>query len=245
MKYLVAALCAACSITFAASIPKSAGAVSPKNSAKAAEAPTASDKRAVEILDQISKRFSSVTTAYAKFDQVKENHTFNEKSATQGEMWYQKPDRFRCEYTGKNESDRLTNLITNNTLYVGLPHFKQVERYPFENSVDTKRQLDRILLGFGLATQEILKSYKVSLLEENTAKQTAQLRFVPTFQDNYGIDYIVIVMDLKNARPINLQIQEGEDRTTITIRDFKLNPKIDSKKFAVDFPKNWELIDKV
>jgi len=201
------------------------------------------DSRTLQILDLLGKRFQDVQTAGGEFRQIKRSETFREESINTGEFWYAKPDRFRAEYKGRSNNEEMTTLVANNVLYVGIPRYKQLEIYPFDDPKATQRHLDRILIGFGIATDQILKNYDVSLLEEE--KGQALLRFIPKFEDNYGLETLLIRLDLQSMRPVALELHEGEDKTTIQFRDFKLNPKIDKDRFEPRFPKEWEVIRRV
>lgn len=215
----------------AASVPQQ-----PKPAAKPSE-------RVLQILGGLSERYGNVQTATGEFRQVKTSKVFNENLESTGEFWYAKPDRFRCEYKDKKGNDEMTNLIVNDILYVGLPRYKQLEIYPFGDPGSTKRHLDRILLGFGIATDQILENYDVTLLEES--KDHVLMRFIPRFEDNFGLEAIILRLDQESMRPLSLEIHEGEDVTVLTLRDFKVNPKIDKDRFEPRFPKNWEKIDKM
>lgn len=201
------------------------------------------DARVMQILDGLSNRFKDVRTASGEFVQVKRSKTFREESESKGKFWYGKPDQFRCDYKGGDDSEEMTNLISGNVFYVALPRYKQLEIYPFDNPQSTKRHLDRILLGFGIATDQILQNYQVSLLEQT--KDEALLRFIPKFEDDYGLEAILVWLNLESMRPRQLLIKEGEDETTITIKDFKTNPKIDKDRFEPKFPSDWERIERL
>ncbi|MCX7017345.1 MAG: hypothetical protein NTW86_33075, partial [Candidatus Sumerlaeota bacterium] len=127
-----------------------------------------------------------------------------------------------------------------------LPKLKQVEKYTFESNEELRRKMGLVLLGVGVTPKDLLDSYDVTWIEQESNDDVAAMRFVPRFEDNSGINAVSVWIDRKTLEPKQLLIEESEDTTRVTIQEFQLNPKdVSPKLFEAKFPKDWTVVDKL
>lgn len=209
------------------------------------KATTTTDPRVLKVLDLIQSRYKDVKSLSGTFRQVKRSEVFLEETKSTGRFWHLRPNRFRCDYDPPYES---VNIIVDNVAYLALPKIEQVEKFVFDDSEKTREHVNRLLLGFGIPNDELLRAYKVEYVEEAGDKKTVALRFLPRFEDESGISAIMLWVDRKKGDPAQLLIVEGDDETRITIQSLKMNPKLDAKIFEPrleDEWKDWEVIDRL
>jgi len=200
------------------------------------------DPEAVTLLQKLEEKNADVDTIIGQFDQVKQSTLFLEEIQSQGKFYFQKPDKFRCDYLPPNESE---NLIVGNTAWLYVPEIKQVEKYQFSSDVNSVERLNRMLLGFGVSTADVLDVYHVTVLKDESSKGVTALRFTPLRKEpTVGFNKVIIWIDEKHLLPEKIVIdEESGDQTVITMTQIRLNRKISDKIFQPAFPPDVEIIE--
>lgn len=210
----------------------------------------------LELLRAIEARHAEVATIQGSFDQLKVSEIFQEETPSKGTFWFQKPDRFRCDYAPPNE---VTNLIVEDSIYVYVPELEQVERYKFYSEQERDQQLHTMVLGFGFEAEKLVKEYEVlssadepALAEELQAggmdpEAVVLLHVTPleALLETSPFTNLKLWIDKKTLLPRRVWFEDyNGDKTTISIVDLKLNAEIDPSRFEAKFPPGTEMIDK-
>ncbi len=231
------------------------GADTPASSTIEAAAPPA----VLEIIERLKKRYDSIQSSTGAFTQVLHSESFLENTESEGEFWFSKPDKFRCDFKPPYVS---VNLILGDIAYLAVPELRQVERYIFDDSQQSRRHLHQMLLGFGIASEEILEAYEIALIDAEGLAQARQLspapldlpadaaglRMTPRDPGEAGIHAIHIWFAPGDLRPLALLVDEGEDTRLIRIKSANWqNPEIPESRFdpSACFSPDWEVIDKI
>jgi outer membrane lipoprotein-sorting protein len=154
-----------------------------------------------------------------------------------------RPGLFRCDFKKPRES---YNIIADNVAYLILPKLKQVEKYVFDNSQETRRHIHRLLIGINVSTKEILSWYDVEYLDAESKPGIAALRFVPKSQDDSGIESICLWVNTETGQPAEWLIDEGEDQKRIIVRKMIVDKPVDPKIFDPEkYFGDYEIIEKI
>ena len=215
------------------------------------------------LLKRIEERHGNLKTLQAEFDQVKVSETFADETRSHGSLLLEMPDRLRCEY---DRPDPSTILFVDDTLYQFVPTIKQVDKWRFRTKAEAQEQLRLLLLGFGLSSEEILKSYRVERVEAaepkadrvgesegegGAALPTPSAPWVLAFRPRNRevakhYTEIRVSFDRERLLPRSVRLTEvAGDVTNLTIQPEKvlLNEKIEAGKFKPEFPGNPEVIE--
>lgn len=196
----------------------------------------------VNWLKKLEDKHQETRTFTGEFDQLMKSELFLEEIESEGKFWYEKPGRFRCEYEPPNEQ---VNLVVDDLAYVYIPEIKQVEIYHFDRGESGVKRINRMLLGFGISVEEVLDVYEVRFVPEEETENTVSLYFKPR-KEGQGVDFKAakLWVDKKSLLPQKLVfLQEGGDKTIITLKDIKFNKKIKQSLFKPDFPRDAEVIE--
>jgi len=215
------------------------------------------------LLKRIEERHGNLKTLQAEFDQVKVSETFADETRSHGSLLLEMPDRLRCEY---DRPDPSTILFVDDALYQFVPAIKQVDKWRFRTKAEAQEQLRLLLLGFGLSSEEILRSYHVERVEaappeadgvgeaappspsdSPTPSAPWVLAFKPRNRE-VAKQYaeIRVSFDRERLLPRSVRLTEvAGDVTNLTIQPEKvlLNEKIEAGKFKPEFPGNPEVIE--
>ena len=200
------------------------------------------DPEAVALLRKLEEKNADVDTVLGQFDQVKQSSLFLEEIHSQGKFYFQKPEKFRCDYLPPNESQ---NWIVGNTAWLYVPEIKQVEKYQFSSEADSVERLNRMLLGFGVSTADVLNVYHVNVAKDESSQGVTALRFTPLSKEpTLGFSHVTIWINEKQLLPERIVIdEESGDQTVISMTQIRLNRKIPEKTFQPVFPADVEIIE--
>lgn len=211
----------------------------------AAAAPTTDTAaQGLDLLEKLEAKYKETLTFYGEFRQKKISTLFLEEIDSNGQFWYQKPGRFRCEYLPPNQQ---VNLILDDKAYVYIPEIKQVEIYHFKPQDSPVKKLNQMLLGFGVSVKDVLDVYDVHTVpqEETAAKFVLQF-LLKKKEEGLNFEKIIMWLDKENLQPLRLvfiEPQPTRDETQIDLKNLEFNKKIKPQVFKPDFPKDAEVIE--
>ena len=157
---------------------------------------------------------------------------FSEEIHSDGKFWYDKPNKFRCDYATPSPAEF---YLLDGKIYFYSAENKQVDT----SSVATGENapINEMLVGFGLETERILEVFDVEALEKESDAKTLVIRF--TSKDNQrtrDFNTVTIWCDREAREPRRLEMQEVEDLVKIELKTIRTNPEIDPAIFQPDFP---------
>lgn len=201
-----------------------------------------SENDAVKTLRLLENKYKGVITFTGEFDQIKKSEMLLEEIKSNGQFYYEKPDRFRCDYAKPNES---INIFVKDSAWVYVPELKQVEKYYIgTGDSNAGESLNQMLIGFGVSTDDLLKKYTITV--KNKKDNMIDISLIPK-TDELKKEYkeIVVTIDQGKLLPVKFIITETNDEATeIMMKEIKDdNPKIDAKVFELNFPKDVEIIE--
>jgi outer membrane lipoprotein carrier protein len=198
--------------------------------------------KAVALLNKLEEKNADVDTIIGQFDQVMQSTLFLEEIQSQGKLYFQKPEKFRCDYLPPNESQ---NWIVGNTAWLYVPEIKQVEKYQFSSEADSVERLNRMLLGFGVSTADVLDVYHVTIVKDESSKDVTALQFTPLRKEaTVEFNKVIIWINEKHLLPEKIVIhEESGDQKVINMKQIRLNRRIPEKIFQPIFPPDVEIIE--
>lgn len=196
---------------------------------------------AIDFLGELEARNSTVNTLWGKFTQVRESPVFLETTTSEGEFWYVKPDRFRCDYKTPTES---RFYIIGDTALSYTPEIKQVDKYQLESGDEAP--INQMLVGFGLNTSKILDVFEV----QPAANQPADAAlFTIEFKSRDAertleYDRIEVTFDRATREPRRMFLDQGGedgDKVDIELLAVTRDAAIGPEKFELTFPPDVEV----
>ncbi|MCX7019716.1 MAG: outer membrane lipoprotein carrier protein LolA [bacterium] len=201
------------------------------------------DPQAVELLQRIEQKYGAIKTFSGAFRQVRKDPAFDEKIESQGRFHIMKPSNFRAEYYSPNES---VNLISGQYSYRYVKQLKQVERYKFKGE-DNVRDLNYMLLGFGVKTDDLLRVYYAQWLGESMGKGYQAVKLVPRDRQDANFKHLSIVItadDQLLPAQFSLEQLDGALVTAnLDLKSLEIGGSIDEKLFRPDFPRDAQVVD--
>jgi len=189
-------------------------------------------------LDAQAKDFHSVS---AEIERTKVTVVVNDKSTESGSILV-RGDKMLLELKAP---DPRTILRTGDSLFVYNPGLKRVEEY---NLGKNRALLDQfLLLGFGTDSQEMKKSYLVTLLKEDKLedRKTIQLELTPKLEAvRNQISKIEIWLDEASWLPVQQEFFESGSGDYSIVKYSKVvrNPSLPDAQFKAHWPKGTEKI---
>lgn len=213
---------------------------------------TFKELRALESFNQ------HVKTVHAKFDQIRVDNVMQDKVSSPGELWFEKPARFRCDYTQPQE---MITLITDNTFYNYLPREKQVEYYKFASDEERDQQLHHLLIVFGFNADELARRYEIRSSEDDPdlkaelakANLSADKKVIfwvkprPPFEESCPFKTMKVTIDKASHLPEKIWYKDLSDADlTLKMNKVELDPMLSGGIFdkRTLFPTKVEYIDK-
>jgi outer membrane lipoprotein-sorting protein len=187
------------------------------------------------MMDKSAADFRSLT---ADIEHIKYTDVVKDTSTETGQIFVRRDQKMRIEIT---KPDPRTILRSGDSLYVFTPKINRVEEYDLGKN---RAMVDQyVLLGFGTKSQEVLKSYNVSLTaeEELDQRKTLVLELTPKSDDiRRQITKIEMWIDEASWLPIQQKFYEAAagDYFLFHYSDIKKNLKINDSKFKQDWPKD-------
>jgi outer membrane lipoprotein-sorting protein len=187
------------------------------------------------MMDKSAADFHSLT---ADIEHIKYTDVVKDTSTETGQIFVRRDQKMRIEIT---KPDPRTILRSGDSLYVFTPKINRVEEYDLGKN---RAMVDQyVLLGFGTKSQEVLRSYNVSLTaeEELDQRKALVLELTPKSDDiRKQITKIDMWIDEASWLPIQQKFFEATagDYFLFHYSDMKKNLKISDSKFKQDWPKD-------
>jgi outer membrane lipoprotein-sorting protein len=209
----------------------------------AAAAAQSADKEAVDVLRQIEAKYAQVPSVSGAFTQTRDDKAFGEKTQSQATFALLKPNYFRADYAAPNSS---VNLITPEYSYRYVPQLKQVERFRIRNT-GTVQDLNFMLLGFGVKTEDVLRFYSVRWLTQGVPSGHHGIQLTPRDKEKAAFKYVTILVTA-DGRLLPAQFSmEQLDGVRLTanldLGSLEMGKSLDEGRFRPKFPRDAEMVD--
>src|ERR1700692_386939 len=125
------------------------------------------------MMDKSARDFHTLT---ADIEHIKYTDVVKDTSAETGTLLGRRDEKMRIEFF---QPDRRTILRTGDSLFVFTPKINRVEEYDLGKNRDLVDQY--VLLGFGTKSENVRKSYEVTVIGETQLdnKKTVQIELTP------------------------------------------------------------------
>jgi outer membrane lipoprotein-sorting protein len=196
-------------------------------------------QQAIRFLAEMERANENVTTLQAEFTQVRQNQMYLEEAHSNGEFYYSKPNRFRCNYFKPSDAEF---YILDNTAYFYTPDLKQVEKLNLGDN--EQAPIHQMLVGFGLSLKSILEVFDPAVIPvEGQEPNLLTIEFVSKDQERtLNFRSIQVTFDTEKKEPRQLFIVEDEDEVRVTLVKIMKNNPIDAKVFELNFPSDVDII---
>jgi outer membrane lipoprotein-sorting protein len=189
----------------------------------------------LEMMDRSAKEFRSLT---ADIENVKYTAVVKDTSKETGQIWVRHDQKMRIEIT-KPEPRAI--LRTGDSLFIYNPKINRVEEYDLGKNRSVVDQYIR--LGFGTKSEDIKKSYLVTVTgeEEFDHRKTVVVEFTPkSDQIRSQISRIQMWIDEASWLPLQQKFYEtgSDDYILFHYSNLLENLKISDSKFKQDWPKD-------
>lgn len=202
----------------------------------------------IDLLAALEAHHLNVPSVRGKFDQTLVSMTFIETIKSEAEFWFIKPYRFRCDYGPPEE---ITNLITEDAMYMHVPENKQVNRIAFRSDAERDQQLHMMVIAFGFKTTELVKDYAIRSSE---ADEPLGAMLKASFPEREGMALIELEpwgprretspftklrlwIDKATQLPVRVWYERYDgDEITMDITEIEAGAEIDEKIFEPRFP---------
>jgi outer membrane lipoprotein-sorting protein len=186
------------------------------------------------MMDKSARDFHTLT---ADIEHIKYTDVVKDTSTETGKLFVRRDEKMRIEF---EQPDRRTILRNGDSLFVFTPKINRVEEYDLGKNREMVDQY--VLLGFGTKSENVRKSYLVSLLRETELdhKKVALLELTPkSDQVRKQIAKIQMWVDEASWLPIQQKFFESgsEDYLIFHYTNVMKNLKIDDGRFKQDWPK--------
>ena len=189
----------------------------------------------LRMMDASAKSFKSLT---ADIEHIKYTAVVTDTSTETGQIFVRHDQKMRVEIT---QPDKRTILRAGDLLFIYSPKINRVEEY---NLGKNRSMIDQyLLLGFGSKSENLKKSYDVSLIGEEDMDQhkTAVLELTPKSPEvRAQIAKIQMWIDEASWLPVQQKFYEATagDYTIFHYTKVKENLKLGDSIFKQDWPKN-------
>ncbi|MHB8607601.1 MAG: LolA family protein [Candidatus Acidiferrales bacterium] len=187
------------------------------------------------MMDKSAKDFRSLT---ADIENVKYTAVVKDTSIETGQIWVRRDQKMRIEIS---KPEPRTILRTGDSLYLYNPKLNRVEEYDLGKN---RAMVDQyIRLGFGTKSEDIKKSYLVTVTgeEEFDHRKTVVLELTPkSGQIRSQISRIQMWIDEASWLPLQQKFYEtgSDDYILFRYTNLMKNLKISDSKFKQDWPKD-------
>jgi outer membrane lipoprotein-sorting protein len=186
------------------------------------------------MMDKSARDFHTLT---ADIEHIKYTDVVKDTSTETGKLLVRRDEKMRIEFF---QPDRRTILRTGDSLFVFTPKINRVEEYDLGKNREMVDQY--VLLGFGTKSDNVRKSYEVSVIGETELdnKKTVQIELTPkSDQMRKQIAKIQMWIDEASWLPIQQKFFESgsEDYLIFHYTNVMKNLKIGDNQFKQDWPK--------
>lgn len=191
------------------------------------------------MMDKSASDFRSLT---ADIEHIKYTDVVKDTSTETGHIYVRRDQKMRIDIA---KPDPRTILRTGDSLYVFTPKINRVEEYDLGKN---RAMVDQyVLLGFGTKSQNMLKSYQVTLTgeEELDHRKALLLDLTPKSEEvRRQITKIDMWIDESSWLPIQQKFFEAGsgDYFLFHYTNMMKNLKIPESKFKQDWPKNVQRV---
>ncbi|MGC1484963.1 MAG: outer membrane lipoprotein-sorting protein [Candidatus Acidiferrum sp.] len=189
----------------------------------------------LEMMDRSAKDFRSLT---ADIENVKYTAVVKDTSTETGQIWVRHDQKMRIEFS---KPEPRTILRTGDSLFIYNPKLNRVEEYDLGKN---RAMVDQyIRLGFGTKSEDIKKSYLVTVTgeEDFDHKKAVVLELTPkSGQIRSQISRIQMWIDEASWLPLQQKFYEtgSDDYILFHYSNLMKNLKISDSKFKQDWPKD-------
>jgi outer membrane lipoprotein-sorting protein len=189
------------------------------------------------VLAMMDKSAQDFRTLTADIEHIKYTDVVKDTSTESGRLYVRRDEKMRIEFT---KPDPRTILRNGDNLYVFTPKINRVEEYDLGKNREMVDQY--VLLGFGTKSENVRKSYLVTMLGETEFdhKKTVMLELTPkSDQVRKQIAKIQMWIDESSWLPIQQKFFEtgSEDYLIFHYTNVMKNLKIGDGQFKQDWPK--------
>ena len=189
----------------------------------------------LEMMDKSAKDFRSLS---ADIENVKYTAVVKDTSTESGQIWVRHDQKMRIEIS---KPEPRTILRTGDSLFIYNPKIKRVEEYDLGKNRSMVDQYVR--LGFGTRSEDLRKSYVVSVSgeEDFDQKKAIVLELTPkSEQIRSQISRIEMWIDEASWLPLQQKFYEtgSGDYILFHYSNFMKNLKVGDAKFKQDWPKD-------
>jgi outer membrane lipoprotein-sorting protein len=200
---------------------------------RAQGAPPTTDS-VLAMMDKSAQDFHTLT---ADIEHIKYTDVVKDTSTETGKLLVRRDEKMRIEFY---QPDRRTILRTGDALFVFTPKINRVEEYDLGKNREMVDQY--VLLGFGTKSENVRKSYLVTVLGETELdhKKTVQIELTPkSDQMRKQIARIQMWIDEASWLPIQQKFFESGsgDYLIFHYTNVMKNLKIGDNQFKQDWPK--------
>lgn len=204
-----------------------------------------SDPVAVKWLRTLEERHRDHRRALGEFTQVKKDPVFLEEIRSTGKFYYERPNRFRCDYDQDKPDEACTSLVDGDIVTLYFPKQKEMDRYRLSREAGDIGEVNQMLLAFGVEADKVLKHFTVAN-DPKTSANIVRLIFVSKAprQEQPFVQF-VLELSKPDLTPKGFEIVGGEgDRTVVTVTKITWNPTLPPDIFRLNPPKDVEIIEK-
>ena len=191
--------------------------------------------RVLAMMDKAAGEFHSLT---ANVEHIKYTAVVQDSSSETGQMFVRRDQKMRIDFT---KPDPRTILRSGDLLFIYTPKIKRVEEYNLDKN---RAMVDQYLsLGFGTKSQNVRKSYEVTLSgqEEIDKRNSFLLELTPKSEEvRKQITKVQMWIDPSSWLPVQQKFFEAGsgDYLLIKYSGMMKNLKISDSKFKPDWPKD-------
>lgn len=229
--------------------------------AKGQEAATSSTVSAatMNLLKAIETAHKDLKCVHAKFFQTRMDVVMDKKTDSPGELWFERPAHYRCDYS---QPDPMIVLINNNTFYQYVKEIKQVDFYKFASDEERDQNLHQLLIVFGFNPAELAQLYEIRSSEDDPALKAELVKqkldvgryfsfFVKpraAYEESCPFKTLKVTIDKARYEPQKIEYKDArtDSDLTLTINKIEYPASIPETTFNKDllFPKGTEYIDR-
>lgn len=189
------------------------------------------------VLGMMDKSAQDFHTLTADIEHIKYTDVVKDTSTESGRIFVRRDEKMRIEFT---QPDPRTILRNGDSLFVFTPKINRVEEYDLGKNREMVDQY--VLLGFGTKSENIRKSYLITMTAEKELdhKKCAVLEMTPkSDQVRKQIAKIQMWIDEASWLPIQQKFFESgsEDYLIFHYTNVMKNLKIPDSQFKQDWPK--------
>lgn len=195
-----------------------------------------SDPELPKFLDKMDSFYQKLGSFQADFDQVSEIKTMHTQRHSSGKVYFLKPDRMRWTYEVPEKRDV---YLIGEKMTVYVPSENMVIEQPMGQALPGTAPA-QLFMGVG----ELSKSFTISRASgiKQNKKETC-LRLIPKNKQGLAVEEILLWVGNENCLPVKTESSDIlGNRTTLTFRNERANPKLDQSLFYFEIPADAEVV---